>query len=145
MHILSLPSAPSAPGKDEVSFLQSVIVGRHGYRPSIYYVHNAIAYHNENQSVNFCSQEAKLARFRFLLGNPIPCVPLHLDKGKGVGLVSILAHRDSGAGGFGDELPLLIGHRHLGNPSSLATPHHTALGGELIIYPGASNEMDVEL
>ena len=62
-----------------------------------------------------------------------------------ISLSIILANRNSCAGGLGDELSLLIGHRHLGDAHPSAASHHPALSSELIIYLSTGDEMDVEL
>ena len=56
-----------------------------------------------------------------------------------------LAYRNGCACGFGDEFAVLVGHNHLGDANPSPTPYYPTLGNQLIIYPGTSDEVDVEL
>src|SRR4030042_1438880 len=52
---------------------------------------------------------------------------------------------NGGAGGFGDELAVLVGHRHLRDADPLPSPYHPAFGDKLVFYIGTGDKMDVEL
>ena len=52
---------------------------------------------------------------------------------------------NGGAGGFGDELAVLVGHGHLRDADPPAGSDHTAFGDKLIFNVGAGDKMDVEL
>ena len=113
MHIKPSQAHLSAPGKDEFDFLQSMIWSKHCYSLSTCYLNNAIAYHNENRSVNTQDKETILT--------------------------SILAHWNRSACSFSDEFPLVIGYCHLRDTNPTATPKHPAFSGEFITHLGTSD------
>lgn len=57
----------------------------------------------------------------------------------------LFSYGNSRAGGFSDKLVVLVGHYYLGDTNPLATLYYPTLRGEFIIYPGTSDEVDVEL